>query len=134
MQRALNALRCPPGDALISNLSGGELRRVALCRLLLQVCCHCKCLGLEFSRHSSSSQFNFTSVDTHFSGYFRLAGLFEDLITAHRFQIQTLNDCSGRLLCISVSRHILVLRKLIKAETTKLVQAIFVESSMPRMP
>lgn len=36
LERALNALRCPPGDALISNLSGGELRRVALCRLLLQ--------------------------------------------------------------------------------------------------
>jgi ATP-binding cassette ChvD family protein len=33
---AMDALRCPPGDAEISTLSGGEVRRVALCRLLLQ--------------------------------------------------------------------------------------------------
>ncbi len=33
---ALDALRCPPGDADVTNLSGGERRRVALCRLLLQ--------------------------------------------------------------------------------------------------
>jgi energy-dependent translational throttle protein EttA len=33
---AMDALRCPPGDADISTLSGGEVRRVALCRLLLQ--------------------------------------------------------------------------------------------------
>ncbi|MBX7148000.1 energy-dependent translational throttle protein EttA [bacterium] len=33
---AMDALRCPPDDALIKNLSGGEKRRVALCRLLLQ--------------------------------------------------------------------------------------------------
>ncbi|OJX12997.1 MAG: energy-dependent translational throttle protein EttA [Caedibacter sp. 37-49] len=33
---AMDALRCPPGDAAISQLSGGEKRRVALCRLLLQ--------------------------------------------------------------------------------------------------
>ena len=33
---ALDALRCPPGDAGVGNLSGGERRRVALCRLLLQ--------------------------------------------------------------------------------------------------
>ena len=33
---AMDALRCPPGDADVSNLSGGEKRRVALCRLLLQ--------------------------------------------------------------------------------------------------
>lgn len=33
---ALDALRCPPGDADVTNLSGGEKRRVALCRLLLQ--------------------------------------------------------------------------------------------------
>jgi len=33
---AMDALRCPPGDADISTLSGGERRRVALCRLLLQ--------------------------------------------------------------------------------------------------
>lgn len=36
LERALDALRCPQGDALVANLSGGELRRVALCRLLLQ--------------------------------------------------------------------------------------------------
>jgi len=33
---AMDALRCPPGDSDISTLSGGEVRRVALCRLLLQ--------------------------------------------------------------------------------------------------
>jgi energy-dependent translational throttle protein EttA len=33
---AMDALRCPPGDADVSKLSGGERRRVALCRLLLQ--------------------------------------------------------------------------------------------------
>jgi ATP-binding cassette ChvD family protein len=33
---AMEALRCPPGDADVSKLSGGERRRVALCRLLLQ--------------------------------------------------------------------------------------------------
>src|SRR6266478_4391134 len=33
---AMDALRCPPGDAEVANLSGGEGRRVALCRLLLQ--------------------------------------------------------------------------------------------------
>jgi ATP-binding cassette ChvD family protein len=32
---AMDALRCPPGDADVSTLSGGEVRRVALCRLLL---------------------------------------------------------------------------------------------------
>ncbi|EMD84424.1 energy-dependent translational throttle protein EttA [Pacificimonas flava] len=32
---AMDALRCPPGDAGVTNLSGGEKRRVALCRLLL---------------------------------------------------------------------------------------------------
>lgn len=32
---AMDALRCPPGDANVSDLSGGEKRRVALCRLLL---------------------------------------------------------------------------------------------------
>ncbi len=36
LERAMDALRCPPEDALIKNLSGGELRRVALCRLLLR--------------------------------------------------------------------------------------------------
>jgi energy-dependent translational throttle protein EttA len=36
LERAMEALRTPPGDALIVNLSGGEKRRVALCRLLLQ--------------------------------------------------------------------------------------------------
>jgi sulfate-transporting ATPase len=33
---AMDALRCPPGDTQVTNLSGGERRRVALCRLLLQ--------------------------------------------------------------------------------------------------
>lgn len=36
LERAMDALRCPPEDALIENLSGGEKRRVALCRLLLK--------------------------------------------------------------------------------------------------
>lgn len=36
LERAMDALRCPPEDALVRNLSGGERRRVALCRLLLQ--------------------------------------------------------------------------------------------------
>ncbi len=35
IEMAMDALRCPPGDALVSSLSGGEKRRVALCRLLL---------------------------------------------------------------------------------------------------
>ena len=34
--RAMDALRCPDEDALVKNLSGGERRRIALCRLLLQ--------------------------------------------------------------------------------------------------
>jgi len=33
---AMDALRCPPGDMAVTNLSGGEKRRVALCRLLLE--------------------------------------------------------------------------------------------------
>jgi len=33
---AMSALRCPPGEASVANLSGGEKRRVALCRLLLE--------------------------------------------------------------------------------------------------
>ena len=36
LERAMDALRCPPSEALVSTLSGGEKRRVALCRLLLQ--------------------------------------------------------------------------------------------------
>lgn len=36
LDRAMDALRCPPSDAKIEHLSGGEKRRVALCRLLLQ--------------------------------------------------------------------------------------------------
>ena len=36
LERAMDALQCPPSDALVRNLSGGERRRVALCRLLLQ--------------------------------------------------------------------------------------------------
>jgi ATP-binding cassette ChvD family protein len=35
IEMAMEALRCPPGDADVSNLSGGEVRRVAICRLLL---------------------------------------------------------------------------------------------------
>ena len=36
LTRAMDALRCPPADQLIDHLSGGEKRRIALCRLLLQ--------------------------------------------------------------------------------------------------
>lgn len=36
LERAMDALHCPPGDWAVTNLSGGERRRVALCRLLLQ--------------------------------------------------------------------------------------------------
>ncbi len=36
LERAMDALRCPEGDQLTEHLSGGERRRVALCRLLLQ--------------------------------------------------------------------------------------------------
>ncbi|MCE5331000.1 MAG: energy-dependent translational throttle protein EttA [Bacteroidales bacterium] len=36
LERAMDALRCPPEDWLVENLSGGERRRVALCRLLLR--------------------------------------------------------------------------------------------------
>ncbi|KAB4155280.1 ATP-binding cassette domain-containing protein, partial [Bacteroides uniformis] len=36
LERAMDALRCPPEDASVEHLSGGERRRVALCRLLLQ--------------------------------------------------------------------------------------------------
>ena len=36
LERAMDALRCPPSDQLTEHLSGGERRRVALCRLLLQ--------------------------------------------------------------------------------------------------
>src|SRR3990170_4052303 len=36
LEMAMDALRCPPGDTKVSTLSGGEKRRVALCRLLLQ--------------------------------------------------------------------------------------------------
>jgi len=36
LEIAMDALRCPPGDAKVDTLSGGERRRVALCRLLLQ--------------------------------------------------------------------------------------------------
>lgn len=35
LERAMDALRCPPSEASVKNLSGGEKRRVALCRLLL---------------------------------------------------------------------------------------------------
>ncbi len=36
LEMAMDALRCPPADTIVDNLSGGEKRRVALCRLLLQ--------------------------------------------------------------------------------------------------
>ena len=36
LEQAMDALRCPPSDAVISHLSGGEKRRVALCKLLLE--------------------------------------------------------------------------------------------------
>lgn len=36
LDQAMDALRCPPGDASITHLSGGEKRRVALCKLLLE--------------------------------------------------------------------------------------------------
>ncbi|MCQ2266470.1 MAG: energy-dependent translational throttle protein EttA [Bacteroidaceae bacterium] len=36
LERAMDALRCPPADWSVENLSGGERRRVALCRILLQ--------------------------------------------------------------------------------------------------
>ena len=36
LERAMDALRCPPEDASVKHLSGGERRRVALCRILLQ--------------------------------------------------------------------------------------------------
>lgn len=36
LEMAMDALRCPPPDTVVKNLSGGEKRRVALCRLLLQ--------------------------------------------------------------------------------------------------
>jgi len=36
LEQAMDALRCPPGDTEVSNLSGGERRRVALCKLLLE--------------------------------------------------------------------------------------------------
>ena len=36
LEQAMEALRCPPGDSPVDNLSGGEKRRVALCKLLLE--------------------------------------------------------------------------------------------------
>lgn len=36
LELAMDALRCPPGDTVVDHLSGGELRRVALCRLLIR--------------------------------------------------------------------------------------------------
>ena len=36
LEQAMDALRCPPGDLPVTNLSGGERRRVALCKLLLE--------------------------------------------------------------------------------------------------
>ncbi len=36
LEQAMDALRCPPGDEMVTHLSGGEKRRVALCKLLLE--------------------------------------------------------------------------------------------------
>ena len=36
VEQAMDALRCPPGDSAVAHLSGGEKRRVALCKLLLE--------------------------------------------------------------------------------------------------
>ena len=36
LEIAMDALRCPPGDSAVDKLSGGEIRRVALCKLLLE--------------------------------------------------------------------------------------------------
>ncbi|GAA4524252.1 energy-dependent translational throttle protein EttA [Brachybacterium paraconglomeratum] len=36
LEQAMDALRCPPGDEMVTHLSGGERRRVALCKLLLE--------------------------------------------------------------------------------------------------
>ena len=36
LEQAMDALRCPPGDTMVTHLSGGERRRVALCKLLLE--------------------------------------------------------------------------------------------------
>src|SRR4029079_18205445 len=36
IEQAMDALRCPPGDEAVTHLSGGERRRVALCKLLLE--------------------------------------------------------------------------------------------------
>src|SRR5690625_782194 len=36
LEQAMDALRCPPGDETVTHLSGGERRRVALCKLLLE--------------------------------------------------------------------------------------------------
>src|SRR5439155_25930913 len=36
LEIAMDALRCPPSDSAVTNLSGGERRRIALCKLLLQ--------------------------------------------------------------------------------------------------
>jgi ATP-binding cassette ChvD family protein len=36
LEQAMDALRCPPGDSPVTNLSGGERRRVALCKLLIE--------------------------------------------------------------------------------------------------
>jgi ATPase subunit of ABC transporter with duplicated ATPase domains len=40
---AMDALRCPPDDADVTKLSGGERRRVALCKLLLVTAGPCSC-------------------------------------------------------------------------------------------
>ena len=49
--QAMDALRCPPGDADVTVLSGGERRRVALCKLLLQQPDLLDLVTLPFAQH-----------------------------------------------------------------------------------
>ena len=58
LERAMDALRCPPEDQLVKNLSGGERRRVALCRLLLQeaVASLAERAGIELPQEEESEE------------------------------------------------------------------------------